>query len=90
MDLTEIRKQIDSLDKEIVALMEKRMQLVDQVAAYKQETGKAIFDPEREQVLLAKVANLVEEKSYQATIVSNFESMMAHSRAYQSQKLGKR
>lgn len=89
MDLTEIRKQIDGIDKEIVALMEARMRLVDQVAAYKQETGKAIFDPEREQVLLAKVADLVTEASYQETIVSNFASMMAHSRDYQTHKLGK-
>lgn len=89
MDLTEIRKQIDLIDKDIVALMEERMQLVDQVAAYKQETGKPIFDPEREQALLDKVAGLVSETAYQETIVSNFASMMAHSRSYQTHKLRK-
>ena len=68
MDLTEIRQEIDQVDQAIVALMEKRMQLVDQVAAYKQATGKPIFDPAREQVLLDKVASLVDNPRYQETI----------------------
>ena len=90
MDLAEIRQEIDQVDQAIVALMEKRMQLVDQVAAYKQVTGKPIFDPAREQVLLDKVASLVDNPSYQETIVANFDSMMAHSRDYQTKKLGKK
>ena len=49
MDLNEIRQQIDAVDNEIVALLEERMKLVTRVSAYKQRTGKAIYDPEREQ-----------------------------------------
>ena len=45
MDLNEIRQQIDSVDNEIVALLEERMKLVTRVSAYKQRTGKAIYDP---------------------------------------------
>ena len=44
MDLNEIRQQIDAVDKDIVALLEERMKLVTQVSAYKQSTGKAIYD----------------------------------------------
>ena len=55
MDLNEIRQQIDTVDNEIVALLEERMKLT-RVSAYKQRTGKAIYDPEREQALLDKVA----------------------------------
>ena len=55
MDLNEIRQQIDTVDNEIVALLEERMKLVTRVSAYKQRTGKAIYDPEREQALLDKV-----------------------------------
>ena len=46
MDLNEIRQQIDSVDNEIVALLEERMKLVTRVSAYKQRTGKAIYDPD--------------------------------------------
>ena len=34
MDLNEIRQQIDTVDNEIVALLEERMKLVTRVSAY--------------------------------------------------------
>ena len=40
LDLDMIRKDIDQVDKEIVALLEKRMDLVSQVVAYKKETKR--------------------------------------------------
>ena len=40
MDLLELRKQLDELDVQIVALYEKRMDISSQVADYKIETGK--------------------------------------------------
>lgn len=39
-DLKEIRAEIDSVDKELVSLYEKRMALTEQVADYKLSTGK--------------------------------------------------
>ena len=47
-DLLEIRNEIDELDDKIVELYERRMQLTTEVAEYKIETGKQIFDKERE------------------------------------------
>lgn len=46
-DLLEIRNEIDELDDKIVELYERRMQLTTEVAEYKIETGKQIFDKER-------------------------------------------
>ena len=69
MDLNEIRQQIDSVDNEIVALLEERMKLVTRVSAYKQRTGKAIYDPEREQALLDKVGASVLNPEYKEAIV---------------------
>ena len=45
LDLLEIRDQIDGIDKEIVELFEKRMQLSAEVAEYKISTGKKILKP---------------------------------------------
>lgn len=87
MDLNEIRQQIDTVDNEIVALLEKRMKLVTRVSAYKQRTGKAIYDPEREQALLNKVAESVTNPEYQEAIVASFADIMKHSRTYQAGKL---
>ena len=52
-DLLEIRDEIDELDSQIVALYEKRMQLTSDVAEYKINTGKQVFDKAREDSKLA-------------------------------------
>ncbi|MGT2754677.1 chorismate mutase [Streptococcus ovis] len=88
LDLTQIRQNIDAIDKELVALLEQRMSLVHQVAAYKKETGQPVLDSGREKAVLEQVATLVENKNYTDSICATFRDIMAHSRAYQSQTLG--
>ena len=58
MDLLELRNELDSIDRNIVELYEKRMAVCEQVAAYKIETGKRVFDKEREQQKLKAVSAL--------------------------------
>ena len=48
MDLQEIRKQLDVIDREILELYEKRMKLCSDVAEYKISVGKPVYDGERE------------------------------------------
>lgn len=48
LDLTELRDQIDGIDRQIVELYEKRMEICQHVAEYKIETGKKVFDRQRE------------------------------------------
>ena len=43
-DLLDIRKDIDKIDEQIVKLYEERMKLTSDVAEYKINTGKQIFD----------------------------------------------
>ena len=87
MDLDMIRSQINQLDEELVALLEKRMELVDQVAAYKRATGKPVLDPSREKAVLERVGKLVQKDDYRSAIQATFRDMIAQSRAYQSSKL---
>ena len=87
MDLVEIRKEIDQIDADLIALLEKRMALVSQVALYKRQTGKAVLYTQREQVILEKVANSVHEKQYEESIVQTFSDILKHSRAYQDQHI---
>lgn len=56
MELNEIREQIDAIDEELVGLFNKRMKLSAMVAAYKKENDLPIYVPEREQLILQKVA----------------------------------
>ena len=49
------RAEIDAIDREIVALFERRMQVVVDVARIKKENGIAILDASREKEVIAKV-----------------------------------
>lgn len=86
MNLEECREEIDSIDKELVALFVKRMNVAKEVAEYKKETGKAIYDAERERQLLEKVEDAAGEEfgDYTRRLYS---SILELSRNYQSKSL---
>lgn len=86
MNLEKLRQEINQIDDELVVLLEKRMKLVNQVATYKQETGKAVLDTKREEVILGRVADHVETPAYKDTILATFKDILKNSRAYQEQK----
>ena len=52
MELNEIRQSIDKIDDQISALYLQRMDLVNQVSQAKKQSGKPVFDPEREKKIL--------------------------------------
>lgn len=87
MDLLELRKQIDSIDKEIVSLYEQRMEISKQVADYKIETGKKVFDREREEQKIAAVKALTHNEFNSHGIEELFEQIMSMSRKLQYQML---
>ena len=87
MDLDSIRQEIDQIDDQIVKLLEERMQLVEEVVAYKKASGKPILDTKREKVIFEKVRSRVEDKRYQETIVATFSDILKRSRDYQDQNI---
>ena len=44
MDLLECRKELDGIDRQIVELFEKRMEICGHVAESKLASGKAVYD----------------------------------------------
>ena len=55
MELSEIRTKIDAVDDQLLKLFLERMDLSDEVAAYKNEHHLPILNRERERSILAKV-----------------------------------
>ena len=86
-DLLELRGQLDEIDEEIVALYEKRMNVCKEVAAYKIETGKKVFDRQREKEKLAKVKSLTHDEFYSHGVEELFEQIMSVSRKLQYRML---
>lgn len=88
LDLQEIRLKLDQIDKNITALFEERMKLCGDVAAYKIQTGKAVYDGERERQKLNAVRGLAHGDFNQQAVTELFSQMMTISRRYQYQLLG--
>ena len=55
MDLQEMRNRIDAIDRQIVALLNDRYNVVCEVGKWKRERGLPIYVPEREKALLEKL-----------------------------------
>ena len=86
-DLLLIRDEIDKVDSEITALYLKRMQLTSEVAEYKIQTGKKVFDKERERDKLQRLSALVPGSFLKHGIRELFEHIMSISRKRQYQLL---
>lgn len=86
-DLVKLREEIDGIDKEIVSLYEKRMGISERVAEYKIETGKKVFDKQREQEKLAALGALVHSDFNKNGVEELFQLIMSISRKRQYQLL---
>lgn len=87
MDLLELREQIDVIDRQIVSLYEQRMDICGKVAQYKIETGKKVFDRQREMEKLASVKALTHNEFNSHGVEELFEQIMSMSRKLQYQLL---
>ena len=63
MNLDDIRRQIDSIDQELLDLLNRRADLVHEVGVVKKREGLQIYAPEREEALLRRLVGqgLVDE-----------------------------
>ena len=87
MDLLELRSQIDEIDRSIVALYERRMEISKEVANYKIENGKKVFDKVREEEKIRKVKSLTHNDFNSHGVEELFEQIMSMSRKLQYQLL---
>ena len=83
LDLQEIRKRLDEIDSQMVALFEERMNVCGQVAEFKISTGKPVFDGEREQQKIEAVTAMVEDSFDKQAVKELFTQMMTMSRRLQ-------
>lgn len=62
LDLTEIRDDLDSLNSQLADIVEERMELVVEVAEYKDKNDRQIVDKEREEEVKQKFESLFDER----------------------------
>ena len=84
-----LRNEIDKLNLKIVQLLEKRFDVVKEIAKFKIKNNIPVYDPERETQVLEKSLNNLENKEYFDEIEKIFKQIMASSKTYQNQIIKK-
>ena len=83
--LADLRKKIDGVDKDILALVLKRLEFVDQVAEVKRANKIPVFVPGREDEILDGLVTGVDSK-YASYVRDLFTSILDISKRYQIEK----
>lgn len=89
MELKQLREEIDQIDRELVDLFLRRMNVSAEVAEYKKEHDLPVFDPSRERALLNKISELSGE-TFEAYSRTLYATILDLSRSYQHRKLDHR
>ena len=87
MNIDEYRNRIDRIDKQLVTLFCERMDTASDIAAWKKEQKRPVFDPERERQKLIELASSVPEELREYT-ASLYSLLFELSRSYQNRLLG--
>jgi chorismate mutase / prephenate dehydratase len=79
--LSVLRELIDDVDERLVALLNERAALVQEVGRRKIQDGSPVYAPHREQAVLAKVINLNRGPLLNVTLEAIFRELMSGSLA---------
>lgn len=85
LDLLKMRDEIDVIDSRIVELFEERMKICEDVAQFKIETGKPVFDKTREQDKLNTLGDKTHNEFNRCSIQELFQQIISISRKRQYQ-----
>ena len=78
--LNDLRDKLDSIDNEVLKLINERMEVVHQVGVLKAKSGGAIYRPERERAIIDRLEALNKGKLNRAAIEALFLEIFAISR----------
>lgn len=82
-ELERCRREIDRIDRELVALWQERTAITDRVGRYKQEHGMKVLDSAREAEVLEGKKALVSDPDLRQDVVTLYEAIMSISRRRQ-------
>lgn len=82
-ELEKCRIEIESIDKQLVELFEKRMDVAVKVAEYKKENNLPIYDKDRETQLIQKNVRELKNEEYEILLRRFFLQVMELSRSLQ-------
>jgi len=84
---SDIRKELDAVDEEIVRLFEKRMNLSMQMAAWKKAQGLPVLDKQREQQVIVSRREMLTDSRYAPCVETLYKTILSLSREEQNRWL---
>ena len=88
-ELENLRERIDAIDKELIALFEERMNVVNDIAEYKIKNNLPILNQNREDIVISKVKAIVKNKDYTDSAIDFIKDIMEISRKFQQKIISK-
>lgn len=88
-ELENLREKIDAIDKEMIALFEKRMDVVADIAAYKIKNNLPVLNQNREDIVISKVKAIVKNKDYTDSAIDFIKNIMEISKKFQQNLISK-
>ena len=88
MDLNELRVEIDAVDRELVALLERRLDVAANIADWKQSQGLPVLDASREKAKIAAVRELCRPETADL-IAGLYGPIMAACREHEERRMEK-
>ena len=89
-ELEALRAELDTVDRELVRLFERRMHLSREVAACKLSCGLPVLDRSREEQVLQSRAALTEDPAWGPSVRQLYEAIMTLSRDAQTRLMEQR
>lgn len=86
-DLKDLRAKLDDIDRDMVALFEKRMDISRRVAETKKAQGLPVLDQSREEQVLASRCGYLTDASLTAETRALYQEIMRLSRGVQEKLL---
>ena len=88
-ELENLRERIDTIDKELIALFEERMNIVNDIAEYKIKNNLPILNQNREDIVVSKVKSTVKNKDYTDSATNLIKDIMEISKKFQQKIISK-
>jgi len=79
MDLEDLRRQIDAIDEELVAILNQRAEIVVRIGKLKSEGDTPIYAPDREKVVLDKIRSANKGPLPDKTLAAIYRELMSGS-----------
>lgn len=88
-ELENLRERIDTIDKELIALFEERMNIVNDIAEYKIKNNLPILNQNREDIVISKVKAIVKNNDYTDSAIDFIKDIMEISKKFQQKIISK-